>query len=103
MPLLENTVVVVRPHLPYNRRGVIGTILVVQWLRFCTPSAGDPGSIPNQGIRSHMLQLKILHATRKTGSSQINRYFKKRERDAKRKTAGSCYAKKGEWIVSGSK
>ena len=86
MPLLENTVVVVSPHLPHNRRGLIRTILVVQWLRFCTPSAGDPGSVPNQGIRSHMLPLKILHATRKTRSSQINRYLKReRERDDKRK------------------
>ena len=41
-----------------------------QWLRLCTPSAGGPGSIPGQGTRSHMLQLrvcmpqlKIPHAT----------------------------------------
>ena len=33
-----------------------------------------------------MLPLKILHATRKTRSSQINRYLKReRERDDKRK------------------
>ena len=30
------------------------------------PSAGDPGSIPGQGTRSHMLQLKTLHAATKT-------------------------------------
>ena len=38
-----------------------GTSLVVQWLRPHTPNAGDLGSIPGQGTRSHMLQLKILH------------------------------------------
>ena len=39
---------------------VLGTYLIVQWLRLLTPSARDPGSVPGQGIRSHMLQLKIL-------------------------------------------
>ncbi|TEA29092.1 hypothetical protein DBR06_SOUSAS10510049, partial [Sousa chinensis] len=39
--------------------------LVVQWLRFCAPDAGDPGSIPGRGTRSHMLQLKILRAATK--------------------------------------
>ena len=42
-----------------------GTSLVVQWLRFHTPSAGGLGSIPGQGTRSCMSQLKILHATMK--------------------------------------
>ena len=37
----------------------IGTSLVVQWLRLHTPNAGDPGSIPGQGSRSHMLQLRV--------------------------------------------
>ena len=32
-----------------------GTSLVVQWLRLCAPSAGGPGSILGQRIRSHML------------------------------------------------
>ena len=46
-----------------------GTSLVVQWLRLHAPNTGDPGSIPGQGTRPHMLQLrvckpqlKILHA-----------------------------------------
>ncbi|TEA33715.1 hypothetical protein DBR06_SOUSAS12810068, partial [Sousa chinensis] len=39
--------------------------LVVQWLRLLAPNAGGPGSIRGQGTRSHMLQLKILHAARK--------------------------------------
>ena len=59
---------------------------MVQWLRLHAPSAGGPASIPVQGTRSHMPQLKILHsatkilhATTKTQHSQINKYifFKK--------------------------
>ena len=30
---------------------------MVQWLRHCTPNAGEPGLIPGQGTRFHMLQL----------------------------------------------
>ena len=37
----------------------VGTSLVVQWLRFHTPIAGDPGLNPSQGTRSHMPQLRI--------------------------------------------
>ena len=37
-----------------------GTSLVVQWLRLCSPKAGGPGSIPAQGTRSHMPQLRVL-------------------------------------------
>ncbi|TEA25080.1 hypothetical protein DBR06_SOUSAS6010062, partial [Sousa chinensis] len=33
--------------------------LVVQWLRLRIPNAGGPGSIPGQGTRSHMLQLRV--------------------------------------------
>ena len=36
----------------------LGASLVVQWLRLCTPNAGGLGSIPDQGIRPHMLQLR---------------------------------------------
>ena len=35
--------------------------LVVQWLRLYIPNVGGPGSIPDQGTRSHLLQLKIPH------------------------------------------
>ena len=49
-----------------------GISLVVQWLRLCAPNAGGPGSIPGQGTRSHVLQLKIPHSATKTWSSQIN-------------------------------
>ena len=36
-----------------------GDSLVGQWLRRRTPYAGGPGSIPGQGTRFHMLQLRI--------------------------------------------
>ncbi|TEA29464.1 hypothetical protein DBR06_SOUSAS510016, partial [Sousa chinensis] len=39
--------------------------LVVQWLRLCAPNAGGPGSVPGQGARSHVPQLKILRAAAK--------------------------------------
>ena len=72
----------------------LGASLLVQWLRLRASNAGGPGSIPAQGTRSHMLQLrarmpqlkilyaatKILHAatkiscaTTKNQSSQINK------------------------------
>ena len=50
---------------------------MVQWLRLCTPSAGGPSSIPGQGTRSHMTQIKIPHAVAKTWCSQINKCLKK--------------------------
>ena len=50
-----------------------GASLVIQWLRLHTPNAGGLDSIPFQGTRSHILQLrvhrlqlKILQDTRKT-------------------------------------
>ena len=53
---------------------------MVQWLRLHAPNAEDPGSIPGQGTRSHILelsgcmsQLKISHATTKTQWSQIKK------------------------------
>ena len=33
--------------------------LVVQWLRLHVPNAGGPDVIPNQGTRSHTLQLRV--------------------------------------------
>ncbi|TEA25092.1 hypothetical protein DBR06_SOUSAS6010076, partial [Sousa chinensis] len=39
--------------------------LVVQWLRLRIPNAGGPGSIPGQGTRSRMPQLRVLHAATK--------------------------------------
>ena len=49
----------------------VGTSLVVQWITFYTPNTGGPGSIPGQGTRFHMLQLKILNVATKTRHSQI--------------------------------
>ena len=50
-----------------------GTSLVIQQLRLNAPSAGGPGSIPGQGARSHMLQLKILSAATNSQHSQIKK------------------------------
>ena len=36
-----------------------GTSLVVQWLTLLAPNASGPGSIPGQGTRSHMPQLRV--------------------------------------------
>ena len=53
-----------------------------QWLKPCCPSAGGQGSIPGQGTRSHMPQLrvcilqrrsKILSAATKTQHRQLNK------------------------------
>ena len=37
----------------------------VQWLRFHAPKAEGQSFIPGEGTRSHLLQLKIPHATTK--------------------------------------
>ena len=48
------------------RKTTPGTSLVVQWLRLCTPPAGDRGLILGQGTinRSYMLQLSSLATTK---------------------------------------
>ena len=46
---------------------------MVQWLRL---HASNAGLIPGQEARSHLQQLKILHATTKTPCSQINKIKK---------------------------
>ena len=50
-----------------------GIFLVVQWLRLCTPNARGLGSIPIQGTRSHLPQLKTLSA--ETDLLQPNSFF----------------------------
>ena len=35
-----------------------GLSLVARWLRLYPPNAGGPGSIPSQGTRYYMLQLR---------------------------------------------
>ena len=37
-----------------------GASLLIQWLRLHAPNTGAPGSIPDQGTGSHMLQLRVL-------------------------------------------
>ena len=32
---------------------------MVRWLRLCAPSAGGPGLIPGEGIRSHLPELRV--------------------------------------------
>ena len=46
---------------------------MVQWLRLHTPNVEGQGSIPGQGTRSYMPQLKILHASTKMQHSQTNK------------------------------
>ena len=52
----------------------MGTFLVAHWLRLHPPNAGGPGSIPGQGTRSHMLQLKIWHAAMKIEDPKCYNY-----------------------------
>ena len=47
----------------HSQSGLAGTSLLVQWLRLPAPIAGGPGSIPGQGTRSHVPQLR--HSTAK--------------------------------------
>ena len=54
-------------------------------VRLCAPSAGGLGSLPGQGTRSHLRQLrvcrpqlKIPRATTKTQHSQINKFLLKK-------------------------
>ena len=42
-----------------NERLLLGTCLVVQWLRLGSPNAGDPGLMPGQGTRYHTAQLRV--------------------------------------------
>ena len=42
----------------WNKKDVRGTSLVMRWLELWVPNTGGLGSIPSQGTRSHMMQLK---------------------------------------------
>ena len=44
----------------------------------CTRNTGGLDSIPGQGTRSHMPQLKIPSVTTKTNNSKINKHFRKK-------------------------
>ena len=52
-----------------------GASLGVQWLRLHAPDAASPGSIPGEGTRFHMPQLKIPCVVTKTWHSQVNKQF----------------------------
>ena len=71
---------------PRDYSNASGISLLIQWLRLPVLKAGGPGSIPGQGTRSHMPQLrvfmpqrrsKIPHSTAKTWHSQnkVNKGF----------------------------
>ena len=45
------------PHKVLKKKR-LRTSLVVHWLRLCFPIAGSLGSIPGQGTRSYVLQLR---------------------------------------------
>ena len=53
---------------------------MVQWPRLQAPRAQGPGSIPDQGTRPHVLQLKIWRVTTKARHSQINIFLKGKEK-----------------------
>ena len=38
---------------------------MVQGLRLCAPNTGGPGSIPGQGTRFHMSQIRVSHGATK--------------------------------------
>ena len=46
------------------------TSLMVHWLRFHTPNAGGLGSIPAQGTRFHMLQLRVCMPQLRPGTAK---------------------------------
>ena len=59
---------------------------MVQWLRLHAPKAGGWGSIPDEGTRFHMPQLRVClpqlnipHAAIKTQCSLVNKFFLKKD------------------------
>ena len=55
-----------RVRLEKEKKEILGTSLVAQWIRLCAPNAGGPGLIPGLGTGSHMHAApKSLHATTK--------------------------------------
>ena len=63
--------------IKYLKCFIVGTSLVVQWLRLQVPNAGGLSLIPVQGTRLHVLQLKIPYASTNTWHNQRNKYFLK--------------------------
>ena len=53
---------------------------MVQWLkRLCAPNAGGLGSIPGEGIRSHMLQIRPSAARLKTKTKTVEQSAQERD------------------------
>ena len=50
--------------------------LVVQWLTLWVTNAGGPGSIPSQGTRAHMLQLKSSNSAMKIKDTGCCNYIR---------------------------
>ena len=98
----------------WERRLSTWISLVVQWLRLHAANAGGLGSIPGQGTRSHMLQLrvhmpqlKIPHAamktknpTTKTLHSQINTNKKLKKKNRANSISRSLTTRNARLIVS---
>ena len=68
--LCDETHTIHFPFIKTEMRKTHPTSLVVQWLSFCTPNAGDPDLIPGQRTRSQVLQLKNPHATAGLGTAK---------------------------------
>ena len=56
----------------FKKNPVLGTSLLVQWLRLCAPNAGGPGLIPSQGTKIPQAETQILCSATKTLCSQVN-------------------------------
>ena len=52
------------------QKGTDGTSLVVKWLRLCAPNAVGLGSIPGQGTRSHMQELRVRMLQLRPGAAK---------------------------------
>ena len=87
-----------------------GPSLVAQWLRLRAPNARGPSSIPDQGARSHVLQLrvrmpqpKIPHAATKTQHSQINKIINisKKKKEGSHVTSEAGTSKGGAISLAG--
>ena len=56
---IENTNEIILKIIIYSFKELLWDFSMVQWLEPQAPNAGDPGLIPCQGIRAHMLQLRV--------------------------------------------
>ena len=56
---IENINEIILKIIIYSFKELLWDFSMVQWLEPQAPNAGDPGLIPRQGIRAHMLQLRV--------------------------------------------